>query len=308
MPKASPGIWHDGPLRLVPLMPAGFDEIIVLDWSAAATPRQGKDSIWIGQAGKAPVNPATRDAAMALLHARIDSARAMGRRVLLGADFPFAYPAGFARALTGQSGALAIWDWLLTHVQDGPDNANNRFQLADRINAGLPGTGPFWGRPSGLALPHLPARGTQRHDMPFAEKRRVEARETGLQPVWKLFTTGSVGSQALLGIARLAAMRRRLGPRCVVWPFEPLEGADVVLAEVWPSLLAPQVKAVEKAYPCRDAAQVDLLARALRALRCDDWERLLSPAEDGLEEEGWILGAGMAAVLQQALARAMPAG
>lgn len=289
-------------------MPTGFDQIIVLDWSAAATPRQGKDSIWIGQAGIAPVNPATRDAAMVLLHARIDSARAAGQRVLLGADFPFAYPEGFARALTGRPGALAIWDWLLAHVQDGPDNANNRFQLADRINAGLPGTGPFWGRPSGLALPNLPAKGTQRHDMPFAEKRGVEATQAGLQPVWKLFTTGSVGSQALLGIARLAALRRRLGPGCVVWPFEPLEGADVVLAEVWPSLLAPQVKAVETRYPCRDAAQVDLLARALRALEGDDWERLLSAPEDGLEEEGWILGAGLAGVLQQALARAMPPG
>lgn len=286
----------------------GFDEIIVLDWSAAATPRQGKDSIWIGQAGVPPVNPATRAAAMAVLEGRIDSARAAGRRVLLGADFPFAYPAGFARALTGRPGALAIWDWLLAHVQDGPGNANNRFQLADSINATLPGTGPFWGRPSRLDLPHLPEKGTLRRDMPFAERRRVEAQEPGLQPVWKLYTTGSVGSQALLGIARLAALRRRLGPgRCAVWPFEPLAGAEVVLAEVWPSLLSREVKGAEDRYPCRDAAQVDLLARALRALDGDDWERLLNPPEEGLDEEGWILGAGLAGVLRRALARGAPA-
>lgn len=285
-----------------------FDEILVVDWSAAATPRQGRDSIWIGQAGRPPVNPATRAAAMAVLDDRIDRARAQGRRVLIGADFPFAYPAGFARSLTGRPGALAVWDWLLAHVQDGPDNANNRFRLADDINAGLPGTGPFWGRPSGMVLPNLPAKGTERRNMPFAEKRQVEAREAGLQPVWKLFTTGSVGSQALLGIPRLAALRRRLGPGCAVWPFEPVTGADVVMAEVWPSLLSREVKAAEHDYPCRDAAQVDLLARALSALEPEDWTTLLNLKEDALEEEGWILAAGRKDLLRAALARAVPPG
>lgn len=284
-----------------------FDAVIILDWSAASKPARGRDSIWIGQAGAgaaAPENPATRDAAMASLRQRIARLRAAGARVLVGADFPFGYPQGFARAVTGQAGALAVWDWLRGQVQDGPDNRNNRFELACRINAGLPGIGPFWGHPAGLALPDLPARGSMRRDHSFAERRVVESLEPRAQPVWKLYTTGSVGSQALLGIARLAALRDDLGPAVAVWPFEPVESADVVLAEVWPSLLADQVAAAEAAYPCRDAAQVDLLARALANLPDAVMAGLLAPdaAPKVLAEEGWILGAGQAGLLRQGLA------
>ena len=281
-----------------------FDSIIVLDWSASSVPKRGKDSIWIGQAGAgaaAPVNPPTRTHAMAVLRERIGAAK--GRRLLIGADFPFGYPTGFARALTGRDGALAVWDWLAAHVLDGSDNANNRFALAQRINAGLPGIGPFWGRPAHLDLQDLPATGTARRDMPFAERRRVEALEPRAQPVWKLYTTGSVGSQALLGIARLAHLRAELGRACAVWPLEPWEGAGVVLAEVWPSLLAREVAAQEAAYPCRDAAQVDLLARALAGVELEALASLMRPDQppETLAEEGWILGAGQAGVLRAGL-------
>lgn len=285
-----------------------FDDLVVLDWSASAKPKRGKDSIWIGQAGVAacaPVNLATRSAAMADLKQRIADSCNHGRRILVGADFPFAYPAGFARALTGKDGAMAIWDWLLAHVQDADNNANNRFQLADIINQRFPGTGPFWGRPSGLSLLHLPEKGSARTDMPFTERRAVEALEPGLQPVWKLYTTGSVGSQALLGIARLAALRKDLGSLCAVWPFEPIADAQVVLAEVWPSLLAADVRAAEGRYPCRDAAQVDLLARALAHLAPQDWAEIMPDLGPNAVEEGWILGAGKSALLRHSLARAL---
>lgn len=289
-----------------------FDTVIILDWSAAARPAKGKDSIWIGQAGAGacpPANPSTRAAAMAEVADRIARARAAGHRVLIGADFPFAFPRGFARALTGREGALAVWDWLVDHIEDGVDNANNRFVLADRINAAMPGIGPFWGRPSKVDLSHLPTHGSRRSGSPFPEHRAVETLERGTQPVWKLYTTGSVGSQALLGIARLAALRSALGPACAVWPLEPAVGADVVLVEVWPSLLAAEVRAAEGSYSCRDAAQVDLLSRALAGLSSADLAALMAPplpAAD-LAEEGWILGAGQAAVLRAALAADLPA-
>lgn len=286
----------------------GFDAFIVIDWSASARPARGKDSIWIGQSGQgasAPVNPPTRAKAMEIVEERLAVAHAEGWRVLIGADFPFAYPTGFARALTGQVGALALWFWFADRVVDHPDNQNNRFVLADQINAGLPGVGPFWGRPSHLNLPHLPVRGSTRCDMPFAERRVVEQSERRLQPVWKLYTTGSVGSQAILGIAHLAALRRRLGRRCAVWPLEPWSDAEVVLAEVWPSLLARPVAAARHAYTCTDAAQVDLLARAFAGLSADELSGLLQPDHpaDLLAEEGWILGAGQSPLLEQALER-----
>lgn len=288
--------------------PRLFETVIVVDWSAASRPVKGKDSIWIGQAGQGgapPVNPATRSEAMKVLEQRIDAALAKGRRVLIGADFPFAYPTGFARALTGQAGALALWSWFADRVIDLPDNQNNRFVLADKVNAGLPGVGPFWGRPAHLNLPDLPEKGSTRRDMTFPERRVVEQSERRLQPVWKLYTTGSVGSQAILGIARLAALRKRLGPRCAVWPLEPWSDAEVVLAEVWPSLLARPVAAARPAYDCTDAAQVDLLARALAGLADDELSGLLQPDHPAalLAEEGWILGAGQSLLLELALER-----
>lgn len=288
-----------------------FDDILILDWSASATPKRGKDSIWIGHAGvgaQPPVNPATRHEAMAVLHDRITAARAAGRRVLVGADFPFGYPKGFALALTGREGALALWSWLRQEVQDAPDNANNRFELAARINAAFPGVGPFWGRPANLNLPDLPERGSLRHGMTLPERRMVEALEPKAQPVWKLYTTGSVGSQALLGIARLAALKEALGSDCAVWPFEPIDSAGVVLAEVWPSLLSPEVKALGSRYSCPDEAQVSLLSQSLATLSSDDMLTLMQAdaAADVLAEEGWILGAGRADILRKGLSADLP--
>lgn len=287
---------------------APFGSVIVVDWSASSVPKRGKDSIWIGQHGMgatAPVNPATRDEAMDVLDDRITAARAQGHRVLVGADFPFGYPAGFAKAVTGVETASALWQWFARNVVDRDDNSNNRFALADRINETLGGTGPFWGRPHRLNLSSLPEKGTDRRNQPFAEKRMVEVLEPKAQSVWKLYTTGSVGSQAMLGIARLARLRHRFGSDCAVWPFEPTDAAGIVLAEVWPSLLAAEVRACEDAYAAKDAAQVDLLARSLAGLTATEMAGLLLPDADPavIQEEGWILGAGQVEVLRQGLAR-----
>jgi hypothetical protein len=84
-----------------------------------------------------------------------------------------------------------------------------------------------------------------------------------------------------------------------VWPFQPWDQAPVVLAEVYPSLLAPAIRASADSIP--DRAQVTLLARALRRLA---QERRLAPMFDVppiAREEGWILGAGHHALLAGAL-------
>lgn len=272
---------------------SGFARVIVLDWSAANVPRRGKDSIWIGEAGRSaapPVNPPTRAAAQAYLAARIAAALAAGERLLIGADFPFGYPSGFSEMITGQPGALPLWAWLATHLTDTDTNASNRFRLAAGINARLPGIGPFWGRPAGLDLPGLPARGTERHGHGLPEWRQADRLARGAQSVWKLFTTGSVGSQALTGIPRLEALRHAFPGQIAVWPFEPASRAPVLLAEVFPSLINARVAAAT-GYACKDAAQVDLLARALHRLG-DGIAPLLQPdaPPQVLQDEGWILG------------------
>jgi molybdopterin molybdotransferase len=285
-----------------------FDRIAILDWSAASTPspaRPSPDAIWISIAEGGETYHRTRADAMDRLAALVTETLARGERLLIGADFPFAYPAGFAAALTGRPLALSLWDWLAAHVADAPDNRNNRFALAAAINARFPGIGPFWGRPATLDLPDLPERGRDRQGHPFPERRAVEALVPTAQPCWKLYTTGSVGSQALLGIRALARLRRAYPGQAAVWPFEDWTRAPVVLAEVYPSLLAGAVRRhmATDAALIKDAVQVRLLARALARL---DAQGALAPlftvdaAPGVLAEQGWILGAGHEAALRQA--------
>jgi hypothetical protein len=127
-----------------------------------------------------------------------------------------------------------------------------------------------------------------------------------MQPIWKLFGNGSVGSQALLGIPHLTALRNDsvLSPVSRVWPFETGLGALpsrpkrdflIVHAEIYPSLLRIQLTAGQ----VKDAVQVRTMAAHFAAL--DDAGKLstllagpayLTPEdrERVEQEEGWTLG------------------
>ncbi|MFD1914229.1 gephyrin-like molybdotransferase Glp [Halodurantibacterium flavum] len=283
-----------------------FDRIAVIDWSAASVPspaRPSPDAIWLAVAAGDQVETTyfrTRASAVEALQTLARESLSKGERLLIGADFPFGYPRGLAAALTGRPSALALWDWIAARINDDPDNRNNRFELAATINQGFPGMGPFWGRPAALDLPALPERGTERHGHGLPERRLVEQRVPRAQSCWKLYTTGSVGSQAILGIAALQKLRRSFGTQLSVWPFEPL--AQIVLAEVYPSLLAGAVTdEIARTGAIRDEAQVRLLARALMALG-PDIGAVFSPdaSAEILSEEGWILGVGAEAQLKAA--------
>lgn len=285
----------------------GLDRVIVADWSASGQPspaRPTANAIWIGQADARGVETRyfrTRAAAEAHLAQAIAENRG---RLLIGFDFPMGYPEGFAARLTGQADARSVWGWLARALTDTDLNHNNRFEIAARINAQIGGPigrpGPFWGRPRGLALPDLPE--TKTVDYPalgLAERRQVETLVPRAQPVWKLYTTGAAGSQGLLGQTMIHRLASR--PGVAVWPFDPPE-APVVLAEVYPSLLARAVAA--DTAPIKDEAQVRLLARALFALSRAGGlsEMLATRAGTVTTEEGWILGAGHADRLAGALA------
>jgi molybdopterin molybdotransferase len=284
------------------------DRIAILDWSAASVPRRGADSIWLATAtagGVTVENLPTRALAEQHLAALIADTLAAGETLLIGADFAFGYPSGFAERLTGRPRALAVWDWLADHLTDRADNSNTRFQTAARMNRALPGLGPFWFRPAALDLPDLPLKGTARQGHGLPDRRLCDTRAPGAQSVWKLGGAGSVGSQALTGQPMLARLLSAHPGQVSAWPFQP-PTTPVILAEVFPSLLAPQVAAAQAADPAqpRDAHQVRLLAQALYALP-DLASLLAAPAPaDLLTEEGWILGLGHEARLAAALAPA----
>ncbi len=276
----------------------------VLDWSAARGRRRGGDSIWLGLAGpqgETAENLATRTAAEARLAALIAASLAGGERLLVGADFAFGYPRGLATALTGSGEALAVWDWLAARVRETADHGSTYRAVAAEINARFPGQGPFWGNGERAETPGLPRF---RPPLPagLANHRATEiaARDGRIRPksVWQLAGAGAVGAQALTGIPVLARLRAGFAPSVAVWPFEPA-GAPVVLAEVYPSLLARDVAAAADPATARDEVQVRLLSRAL--LRLSDQAMLAPLFERGDAGEGAILGAGHAPALRAAL-------
>ena len=282
-----------------------FDHVLIADWSAASRPTSAtrlENSIWIGEAGGGEHHFRTRFDAETWLSARLGALS--GQRVLLGFDFAFAWPTGFARRLTGQKDPRAVWGWLAEHLTDGPDNANNRFALAAAINRRFPtGPGPFWSRPAAMDLPDLPPRrhGIDHAGHGLAEHRAAET-QAGAKSVWMLTNPGAVGSQSLMGQAFLARLDR---PGTAVWPFdspESLAAAPLVLAEVYPSLLGPLVAQRRREGEVKDRVQVRLLAQALAGLNQQgQLAELFADVPPLAQEEGWILGAGHAELLRAAV-------
>ena len=202
-----------------------FDTHVVVDWSARSTPspsKPHKDSIWWAAAdaetGKArtPEYARTRCDAVERLAILVAGELDEGRRVLVGFDFPFGYPKGVAERLTGRASGRELWAWLTHRIEDAKDNANNRYEVAAKINRKYPGAGPFWGRPpqwNSLTGVPIRARERTRRERHPPERRIADRRAKGAKTVWQLAYAGSVGSQVLLGlpaIERLIAVTRHL--------------------------------------------------------------------------------------------------
>ena len=285
-----------------------FDTYIIVDWSAARTPKTGRDSIWICRLapdGETVANPPTRHTARLLLTEMLTEATDRGHRVVAGFDFPFGYPAGFAARL-GLDGEAApwraTWDEIARLVEDSPNNENNRFEVGAALNHRVSGKGfPFWGCPVGFAHELLGPRhhrGHTEHE-PLKERRLIDEWMVGAQPCWKLAYTGSVGSQVLTGIPVVRALRDdpRWAEGTRIWPLETGFGLPgetrIVFAEVWPSWW----KACSKLGPPNDKAQVRTVARIFAASdRAGELAAWFSPAigdanlDQIIGEEAWTLG------------------
>lgn len=298
-----------------------FNAYVMVDWSAASTPKQGKDSIWIGVIKRdirfrnsfEAVNPPTREAAMQALRDILADLGRRNEKALIGFDFSLGYPAGTAELLKLKEPTWkGMWDFLGANVVDKPTNVNNRFAVAAKMNRLMTGEAkPFWGCPANDAqtwlqatkptgsLEGLPA---QFRHADLATQGRGKA---GAKPVWQIFGNGTVGSQSIVGVPRVRQLKTELGDKAKVWPFETgwraLTPDDVaplsaVLAEVYPAL--GEVKAEAGEVP--DRAQVRALCEHFAKL--DEAGKLgaafapqtaVAPELAALVEgeEGWILGA-----------------
>jgi precorrin-8X/cobalt-precorrin-8 methylmutase len=250
-------------------------------------------------------NPPTRHGAKKLLGEILSQATVRGERVLLGFDFPFGYPTGFAQRL-GLAAAppwRVVWDEIAARVTDRENNQNDRFKVAAEFNRRISnGAFPFWGCPVGFVDAHLGPRHHNRHAVDgLAEKRLIDCWMTGAQPCWKLAYTGSVGSQVLTGLPVVRALRDdpRWAGGARIWPFETglrlPDDARIVFAEVWPSWW----KARAELGPPNDKAQVRTVAAIFAAADCagelsgwfagdpslsEDQRRIVE------SEEAWTLG------------------
>ncbi len=273
-----------------------FQTIAMVDWSGGndtgTNPRE--DAIWVavsrlGQL-ETPVYLRNRVEAEKWLAGLIDAEMQASRRVLIGFDFPFGYPKGFAAALTGRADPFAVWEWFERQIQDTP-TLNNRFDLAGQINQALgQGQGPFWS--NGLRkrdIAGLP-RTKAGYVNPFPDRRAAELRAKGSFTCWQMAGAGAVGSQVFTGLPVLSRLRNRFAGRVAVWPFEALD-KPVAFVEIWPSLtVTPAPENMIK-----DAWQVQETVRQVAALDADVLARILDVTAP---EEGWIFGLGFETLLQ----------
>ena len=276
-----------------------FDRFIVVDWSAANAPKRGKDTIWIADSRKSePQNPRTRTEAMNIVERAVAEATD-DARLFVGFDFAFGYPSD-AAFLPGGGRWEEVWAYLCDAIEDDERNRSNRFAVGAALNRRFEGDGPFWGHPhqhrgryDGLVM-----RRPDYDRLGLRERRHIDAAVPKAQPVWKLAYSGSVGSQALTGIARLEALRK--GPhreKIAVWPFETAFAENlerpVVLAEIYPSLWPIKARPGE----VLDSAQVrTLLQGFVRAQEEGRFtEMLFGPSDPGkraeaLSHEAWMVG------------------
>jgi precorrin-8X/cobalt-precorrin-8 methylmutase len=295
-----------------------FDAYLMVDWSSNSSPKGGKDSIWyclcVVDGGKITVhesrNPKTRRIAFEEIRSILLDLCRQNFVTLIGFDFPYGYPAGFAATLQlGESLPWkAVWKEVHDRISDDDRNVNNRFEVASGLNQKITGNfGPFWGCPSTEETRYLSSTKNGRIlPQGLSEYRITEKRAAGAQPVWKLHYPGSVGSQALAGIPYVYALRfdRDLEPISKVWPFETglkaigsprTDGWQILHAEIFPSIRSVS-SVVGKV---KDEIQVETLARYFAELDLrGELTALFSGAPDLSEEErklveteeGWILG------------------
>ncbi len=282
-----------------------FRNYLIVDWSAASTPKTGPDSVWYawierhrdGRWVYQSSNPATRRQAAAEIRAKLLESVKQSRATLATFDFPLGYPRG---AGPWQD----MWRAIASGVRDDAENRNNRFDVAAKLNRKLKGA--FWGRPVSQPVAGLSLRRPAAAARLLPEMRYTDARVAGPQSPWKLYGAGSAGGQALTGIPYLWRLREdpELSPYVRVWPFETGLAAPfgaqqdeprIVFAEAWPSQLRPKPRPDE----VKDQMQVRVMAehfarldQAGRLARLFAGPRELSGEQRRAieREEGWILG------------------
>ncbi len=290
-----------------------FNAYVIVDWSAAAKAGQGADPIVIGVLKRdvrfrlsfESFTPATRAEGEKRLTAILDDRKKHGDRVFVGFDFPLGFPRGMAEGLKLPGEAWSgTWDFLDKMVKDKADNTNNRFGVASEINRRTTGGPfPFWGCPPRDTLTTLQPKRPHDHGPGDLPEFRYADAAVKAASIWKLYYSGSIGGQAILGIPMVKRLKKAKGDAFKAWPFETgwkavaeadLDGVDVLAAEVSLGLQPATAQPGES----KDVAPVRALAE--RIAKLDEAGKLgaefatpkdakAAVVEAVQGEEGWIL-------------------
>lgn len=295
-----------------------FDAYVIANWTAAEGKKLGEQSLWIAVAKRdvrmrlkvETHNAATRAEGEKLLAEILSDLNRRGDRALVGFDIPLGFPVGTAARLGLKDATWSgLWGFLVDNVRDKPDNTNNRYQVAAKMNRLMTDQAwPFWGAPASQAQRWLTTTKPEGGygDMPELRATETAARQGKLQPrtVWQMHGAGAVGGHALIGVPAVARLLDRLGPSGAVWPFgtgwKALTAEDVaplsaLVVEVWPPLFPA------KAEPGEFKTQAQVRVAAETFARMDEKGELagaFAPPADAQPdlvrrvetEEGWILG------------------
>jgi precorrin-8X/cobalt-precorrin-8 methylmutase len=117
-----------------------FDAYLMVDWCASARRKTGRDSVWYyllsrtspGSTLSQCSNPATRIKAIEEIAKILADCSEWRIPTLIGFDFPYGDPSGFANALglSDKSAWRAVWDAIAVRIEDHEDNSNNRFEAS----------------------------------------------------------------------------------------------------------------------------------------------------------------------------------
>jgi hypothetical protein len=297
-----------------------FGAYVIVDWTAAEGHKTGEQSVWIGvmkrdvrfRLSYEAHNVATRTEGEALLRTILGDFARKGERVLVGYDFPLGFPQGTAKrlGLDGEPWA-ATWGFLAANVVDKKDNINNRFAVASKMNRLMTDEArPFWGAPAKQVQRWIastkPVDGYG--DIPEFRRTELATKKLGKamsKSLWQLQGAGSVGGQALLGIAMARRILESLGPSGAVWPFgtgwRALTAADVdPLSALFIEVNGALYPAAPEPGEVKDATRVRGVAEALAKLdeagKLGDAFAPRAAMKDKdvaavAAEEGWMFGA-----------------
>ncbi len=296
----------------------------MVDWSGADSRTTGADSIWVAELlGDLTqiklMNYPTRTCVRKYLKGKMAEATENKKRLLIGFDFAFGYPAsayGDFKCKNWENLSRLINKKIMDDI-DGNKNKNNRFDVGDELNKYFTDSdGPFWGhrtdknykvkhcnlfneRPKnygeGLPLEFRYVEDVLRE----TSKKNKKQRTVNPLSVWKLFNGATVGSQTLMGIPTLRKLKECTNS--AIWPFESIDDTDKhVIAEIYPSIWnedekntglvkdAGQVKTVVQQIFCHDNHKNGCLKKLLKVPYDHDKKDIIT------EKEGWILGVNKA--------------